>query len=339
GGGESSGLPGVPAGIGELRPVATNVASGFGPPSAVRLDVVSSGSGNKGRAGTLFGKPEGVGLVDSSPSKAAGIGPGAGSGTGNAAIDFGLPTDTAPPAPKMVEAPVLSEAIGRIVGTVSDAKSGEPLMGARVQLNVPGEISLEATTDEAGHFAMGVSEMPEHFAMSASMAGHLPKSRTGQRRNLRGRTMRMDFALEREQANVVPLEEDPVIHHLGNDRYEGSVNSQFQREAEGDKFFATFDLRTDQAPPNCTGAAIEMLAKGVQCPHKIRINGHLLPARLVDSPTDGSFGTQRVEIDASLLREGVNTFELKAISCNGDLDDFEFINLQLTLTRPEMHPH
>src|SRR5262249_47953618 len=149
-------------------------------------------------------------------------------------LNFGIPTETAPPAPPptppTVAGPILSQPIGRILGTVTDSATGATLAGATVRLDVGGQSSIEAKTDESGRYAMAVPEIPEHFAMAASITGHLPKTRTAQRRSLRGRTMRLNFALDPERENVIALEDAPVIHHLGNDRYEGSVNSQFQQE-------------------------------------------------------------------------------------------------------------
>ncbi len=74
-----------------------------------------------------------------------------------------------------------------------------------------------------------------------------------------------------------------------------------------------------------------MLAKGVQCPHKIRINDMLIDARLEDSPDDGSFAQFAARFDISLLQEGENTIEMIAVSCTGDLGDHEFVNLQIRL--------
>jgi hypothetical protein len=334
---ESAGPPGPPTGLLPAQHSAPLSPAGSLVTASSNLGVSSAASSN---APALIGDLIN-GKLDAAPAHGISeLEPGIGApGPSSAFPGLGIPTEVKPPdAPPTVPAPVLAQTIGRILGVVTDAQTGLALSGAKVRLDVAGESPVEATTDESGRYAMAVPEIPEHFAMSASMTGHLPKTRTAKRRSLHGKTMRLNFALDPERANVVAIEDAPVIHHLGNDRYEGAVNSQFQREAEGDRFFTTFDLRADQAPPNCAQAAVEMLAKGVQCPHKIRINGHLLPERLTDSPGDGTFGTQQIQIDAELLHEGVNTFEIRAISCNGDLDDFEFINLQITIVPRETPP-
>ena len=62
------------------------------------------------------------------------------------------------------------------------------------------------------------------------------------------------------------------------------------------------------------------------------INGELLDGRLDQAPDDGSFGEFRTEIDPDLLLPGTNLLEIRTSSCRGDLDDFEFVNVQIELT-------
>jgi hypothetical protein len=53
---------------------------------------------------------------------------------------------------------------------------------------------------------------------------------------------------------------------------------------------------------------------------------------LTDSPDDGSFGEFVARIPFRLLREGENTFQIRATSRQGtDIDDFEFVNPRLVL--------
>ncbi len=73
------------------------------------------------------------------------------------------------------------------------------------------------------------------------------------------------------------------------------------------------------------------MAKGVQCPHQIRINGRRLRKRLDDSPRDGSFGEFTASFKPAWLEAGTNKIKITAKSCSGDLDDFEFVNLQIRL--------
>ena len=59
----------------------------------------------------------------------------------------------------------------------------------------------------------------------------------------------------------------------------------------------------------------------------------MLPQRLDSSPEDGSFGEFTAEFDPALLHEGINTLEIQGVRCRGDVDDFEFVNIQLRLAR------
>ena len=78
-------------------------------------------------------------------------------------------------------------------------------------------------------------------------------------------------------------------------------------------------------------AAVTVMAKGVQCAPRVRINDVLLDWPADRSPADGSFGGVVLRFDPTLLHVGENRISLQAVDCNGDLDDFEFVNLQIRL--------
>jgi hypothetical protein len=212
---------------------------------------------------------------------------------------------------------------------VSDEISGERLGNARIQVDLPGAPPVIVFTDRNGKYELNVPELPDNFALSASKSGFLPQTRNVANRAVVGRSMRLSFALQPQSLQVVALEDSPVVHHLGNDAYEGRINSQFQREAEGRTYSGAFELSADQLAAG--QARIELMAKGVQCPHKIKVNGHLLETRLDRSPEDGSFGSFTADFDAAWLQEGTNKLEIRGVVCNGDLDDFEFVNLRIRL--------
>ena len=222
--------------------------------------------------------------------------------------------------------------VGALEGLARSAETREPLGGVTIRLDVPHGEPLVATTDADGRYLLVVPQTPEHFALSASHSGYVPGSRNVSAEELRGRVMRVDFDLVPVNIDVVALESEPEVHHLGNDRFEGRINSQFQRASEGDLYVGRFALSEAQAA--CRAAALTLLAKGVQCPHELRINGRLLDSRLDHSPEDGSFGELRFEIPMEALRAGENEISIRAVACRGDLDDFEFVNLLIRLQRP-----
>lgn len=242
-------------------------------------------------------------------------------------IALGVGVPVAPPRPTGIRRGM----IGRIVGTVEDAGMGRGLGGARVRLVLPDEQSISARTDEFGRYEIQVPPVPDHFALSASRRGFVPESRNIDAEDVRGHTLTVNFALSKQTELIIALEDEPDVHHLGNDRFEGRINSQFQKHAAGRTFRAAFYVSRDQMPPNYTRAELVFMVKGVQCPHQVRINGRLLRERLADSPADGSFGEYRAAFDAGWLLEGKNAFKIRASVCRGDLDDFEFVNVQIRL--------
>jgi hypothetical protein len=92
-----------------------------------------------------------------------------------------------------------------------------------------------------------------------------------------------------------------------------------------------FELGEDRVLGYYRYAEISLLAKGVQMEHPMYINGDRLGERLDNSPRDGSFGEFQARFDADLLQPGTNTFEIRARSRGDDVDDFEFVNVQIRL--------
>jgi len=221
------------------------------------------------------------------------------------------------------------EAVGTIRGRVVDAESSEPIPGAVVRLDVPDRAPITTRTDDEGLYVFDAPEMPEHFALSAVHRGYSPQTMTAEAEELHGRVLERDFALERLSDAVLPVEELPRVHHLGNDHFEGRINSQFQRRAEGTTYTATFEVTGDRLPPNFSRAQVWMLVKGAQSNNRIRINGTMLRTRLNDAPDDGSYGEFTAPFDIRLLEEGENIIEIISVDETGDLDDFEFVNVQI----------
>lgn len=238
-----------------------------------------------------------------------------------------LPTELEPPGKNDVP----GNAIGTIRGRVTDAESEVPLPGATVRLVLPEEETVVATTDEAGLYELAVPPVPEFFALSASLSGYVPATASIAAAALSRGALTVDFDLPRQTEYTVAIEDEPDVHHLGNDRFEGRINSQFQKPSEGKTFRATFEVSPEQLPPHHSRAEVWLLAKGVQCPHRIRINGKLLQARLDGSPRDGSFGEFAASFDPAWLVAGDNKIKISATPCRGDLDDFEFVNVQIRL--------
>jgi hypothetical protein len=219
--------------------------------------------------------------------------------------------------------------IGAIRGFVTDAESGAPLAGAMVRLDLPDRDALTVTTGSDGAFVLLPPEVPDFFALSASRPGYVPSSANVSSAKVKGTTLALDFALDPQDLQTVAIEAAPQVHHLGDDKFEGTINSQFQKQSEGSEFAAEFNLIATQVPPHVAHAEVRLLAKGVQRRHTIRINGNRLEERLDNAPSDGSFGEFTAEFDPEWLRDGVNRFELIAQPSEVDIDDFEFVNVRI----------
>jgi hypothetical protein len=251
-------------------------------------------------------------------------------------LDLALPIADAPqpePAAVVAVAPT-GQVIGTLHGRVTSAATNEPLVRAAVSVNVLGEpvAAMIAMTDDRGMYILRLPVVPDMFAVSTSKRGYLPTSENVEARRLDSGDLEMNFRLSPATSRIIAIEQQPEVHHLGNDRFEGSINSQFQKESDGLTFEAEFQLTPEQCPPAISRAAVLLMAKGVQCPHKIRINGQTLRRRLRTTSEDGSFSRFTATFSADLLHPGTNTIEVMDVYCNDDLDDFEFVNVQIRLS-------
>ena len=220
-----------------------------------------------------------------------------------------------------------------LTGRVTDAATGKPLVGSTVRFDRAGGAALTAVTSATGQYELTVSETPDNFAVTATHAGYVPESRNVRGQIDRAVVPKLDFALKPANESVIAIEKEPQVHHLGNDKFEGRINSQFQREAEGAALEAAFRMSEEQSRLVVSQAAITFLAKGLQCAPEVELNGNPLRLRSGRSPDDGVFGLVIVPFDPKLLKAGENKIRLEAVTCNGDLDDFEFVNVQIRLSR------
>ncbi|MFO0839970.1 MAG: hypothetical protein U1D55_15785 [Phycisphaerae bacterium] len=222
---------------------------------------------------------------------------------------------------------------GVLRGRVVDARSKEPIGGATVRLDRLDGPDVAATSDIDGRYELPISDVPDFFAVTAVARGYLPRSENVSAATLRRHDATLDFGLSKRSANVIAVEAQPEVHHLGNDRFEGRINSQFQKRSEGRVYLAEFTVLATHQLDQARGAELSLLVKGAQCPQEVRINGEPIDIRLDQAPPDGSFGRVRGRFPSQLLVEGVNRIEIETTECHGDLDDFEFVNVQVRLIR------
>ncbi|MBI3834231.1 MAG: PD40 domain-containing protein [Planctomycetes bacterium] len=248
-------------------------------------------------------------------------GVGKGSKTGNSDGDGTASNSTIDP----------KEVIGLIRGRATDANTGRPLPGAIVQLDLPDRPPLTIKTNPNGRYRLSIPNVPDFFALSASRDGYVPNSVNVDRSKISSSAARVDFPLAPMDSSVIAIEAVPDIHHLGDNRFDGDINSQFQKVSEGALYQQGFTIQQSQLPPRFTHGEIHLLAKGVQRNHRIYVNETLLKKRLNHSPEDGSFGEFVASFETSTLSAGTNTFRIVAAPSEDDIDDFEFVNVRILL--------
>ena len=216
-----------------------------------------------------------------------------------------------------------------IRGVVTDQSTGRPLARTSIRFDRQNREPLIVVTQDNGTYEMLLSEVPDAFAVAVARDDYLPDARHFKARDVKGRVHRVDFSLRPDVAAVIAVENDPGVHHLGNNQFEGEANSKFQRKSEGAEFAQMFTIPREKLPREAAPAEIRFLAKGVQCPPQLTINGHPIATAGGVTPEDGTYGTLTFPFNTAHLKAGANEFRLKASTCQGDLDDFEFVNVQI----------
>lgn len=243
-----------------------------------------------------------------------------------------LSLDLAPPTLAIAQLN-LPEAMAHrfeLLGIVIDDQTEQPLANAHVRLDLEGAADLTETTNDDGTFALGFDEIPDNAAITAVYEGYMPSAINIAQRDLRaGR--RAVLRLRKIDPFVIVMEAQPEVHHLGNDEFSGSINSQFQRKSEGLVLQLPFEMTRDHANLRLRGAELRVMVKGSQAPNPVRINGRQI-ATLAQSPRDGSFREQVLAIPSGVLRLGRNVLEFESVARPGsDTDDYEFVNPRVVL--------
>ena len=130
-----------------------------------------------------------------------------------------------------------------------------------------------------------------------------------------------------------------IVMHLGDDRFEGAVNSQFQKKTDGTELIFVIDDWAAKVKAGYTKATVYLDAKGWQtsiCQNLIALSGDVgtvvLPGG--NSPSDGYWaGGKQVPFEFQVAQIGTQRAQVHVIAgaCNGttDLDDFEINRLRV----------
>jgi hypothetical protein len=237
--------------------------------------------------------------------------------------------------PSSIEAPEQVAIERHFSGVVVDAVTDQPVPNALVKIDSDLGGLVETRTGDDGTFVLRPEFEADFVAVTASLEGYSPSALNLPIAQLEEGVVR-EIRLEPIRHSVISIEENPEVHHLGNNAFGGRINSQFQKDSEGTVFQAEFTVDKDQLAMLDEIAGVTLLAKGLQTNNLIRINGNRLSKRLNDSPSDGSFGRFAAPFPAHWLVEGVNTVEIESrVSSGSDYDDFEIVNVQIMLAPPE----
>ena len=229
----------------------------------------------------------------------------------------------------------------RLVCDVSDNTTGKPVADATVtyqggarefatQTNADGSCVLDLPATEVA----GV----EYPAGSVEKPGYEPQTILCSRLQ-GGQSCTSNVQMIPLAANVSIPVGGGIVMHLGDDRFEGTVNSQFQKKTDGAELVFVIDDWAAKVKVGYTKATVYLDAKGWQtsnCANTIALSGDVGTGTLPggNSPSDGYWaGGKQVPFEFSVARVGTQRAEVRvtAGTCNGttDLDDFEINRIRV----------
>ena len=211
--------------------------------------------------------------------------------------------------------------IYELYGNVTDIYNNS-LKNVKIVLQLPDE-NITTLTNENGDYNLSIDEnISFPVLVTAYKDGYLPESKNIFKQDTTN--YKIDFQLKPQNDEIVI---DKSLHHLGDDNYGGTINSQFQAKSEGIVYTKEFNL-SNEFLNTYKNAILSFYMKGAQYNNPLYINGKLITS-LNNSPDDGSFGVYSVKIPISDLKNQ-NILKIES-STNGssDYDDFEFANIQL----------
>ncbi len=229
----------------------------------------------------------------------------------------------------------------RLACDVADATSGNAVSNATVnyqagitgyttQTNASGNCELNLPAAEvAGVTFPAASVIKEGYEPQTILCPTLQG----------GQSCTRDVLLIPLAANVsIPVGGD-IVMHLGDDRFDGVVNSQFQKKTDGAKLSFVISDWAAKVQAGYTQATVYLDAKGWQsdrCQNLIGLAGDAGEVNLAggNSPADGFWGGgKQVPFVFTVAQVGTQRAELRITSgtCAGstDLDDFEINRIRV----------
>lgn len=185
--------------------------------------------------------------------------------------------------------------------------------------DVDGKYSLKMNKDE-----FSIYSQDEVLIIYAYKDGYIPITTLIKINN--SEIFSLNFELEEVPVNMVLLEIEPELHHLGDDSYTGSINSKFQKKTEGTIFTKEFTISSSQA--NCNEAELTFYARGIQSSY-IELNDKNWT--ISEGPESGEMMIYTLSLEGSDYKDGSDNI-ISIVSENKNnlgFDDFEFSNIQI----------
>lgn len=225
-------------------------------------------------------------------------------------------------------------------GKVLDEK-GEPIAGAEVSVKL-NDIKYSVKTDNSGNYHL---KTPQNYAYPQYFAGLINAE------NYRPTTILFSFPnnnlavdTKTSNPNLELLKESDIIFfngldiiHLGDDQFQGAVNSQLQIKAQGkvqvDYFTYSDSLKSkyDNICISFLGRGFNSIKEGSKDPISLSNSGQAgtyIVKILPDSAEDGSFSQYKECFSLSSFKAGDKVqLQINSLPVSNDYDDFEMINV------------
>jgi hypothetical protein len=240
------------------------------------------------------------------------------------------------------ESETISLNTARLECQVADRSSGAAVAGAAINYQAgTTEYTTQTKADGSCRLDLPAAEVAgvQYPAASVTKPGYEPQTLLCS--SLRGGSAcSQDIQLIPLAANVsVPVGGDMVMH-LGDDLFEGAVNSRFQKASDGvELVFPIADWAEQLKAAGITKATVYLDAKGWQtgiCSNVIAISGDTGTSTLPGgvSPAEGYWaGGRQVPFVFAVAEVGSRNAELRITSgrCSGtsDFDDFEINRIRV----------
>jgi hypothetical protein len=242
---------------------------------------------------------------------------------------------------------VVAQDTVRLACNVKDKVTNAAVAGAKVTYQ-SGTTEFATTTDTAGNCVLDlpsseVAGVP-YPAASVAKAGYEPQTILYSK--FEGGKYYPQTVLLVPQADNLSLPVGgEIVMHLGDDKFEGTANSQFQKQTDGVELEFAIDDWAAQVQKGYTKATVNLDAKGWEtnvCKNLVSLVGRDMDGNVVSevslpggtSPADGYWaGGKQVPFNFSVAAVGAERVSLRvtAGACGGtaDLDDFEINRIRV----------